>query len=80
MNKIKFALLVAVTTLIGCAGYAPSGPVCYATATIQHREVSVPIFKIQDIKDREYLAGAPFNGWTNKEQFHEPFLCQTPKA
>lgn len=76
MKKI-IAIVVTTLLLSGCA-IESKPPVCYAEAVVNKQLISVPIFAVQDIKDREYLAGAPFNGWTNTSQFVNLNGCPKP--
>lgn len=76
---MKKIIAVVLTTLVlsGCA-IESKPPVCHAEMVLHKQLIQVPIFAVQDVKGQEYLAGAPFQGWTNAEQFVNLNGCPNP--
>jgi len=63
-----------ISCLIGCSD--PAAPLCYAKMKLGNKNYEVPIFSFNGMPDREYLAGGPVFGWTNKNQFTDFSQCE----
>lgn len=63
--------------LTGCINQQTKPPICFAEAEVNNQKVTIPIYSIQDVVNREYLAGYPFYSWVGKGQFIDMGNCQS---